>query len=160
MSPFIELCAELNAVLTPALVSAGYTPPAAPFGRQESRYEFKRPGIAGTHTIAVLFRRDRPPEFSVQLWVEPVSGLQELQAKGGRLIVGTLSRTRPIWPIGVQAFGSGPSRLTALFGRTAPSAQRAVGLAIALLPEVEAWWPSQRTSGHIIAGTVQYVSGG
>lgn len=156
-NPFNELCAELNTTFTPALVSAGYTAPAVPFNRHEVRYEFKRRSAAGTHTVAVLFRRDRQAEFSVQLYVEPVGGLEALQSRGGQLIVGTLTRRRPIWPFGVQPFGTRRSRVAALMGRTGPTAQQAVGIAIALLPEAEAWWRTQRSGGHIVAGVVRYV---
>lgn len=156
-SPLAELCAELNASLTPALLGAGYTAPPFPFCRQEIRYEFKRPSEAGTQVVAVLFRRDRQPEFSIQLYVEPPEGMQELQSKGGQLVVGSLSRRRPFWPFGVQTFSVGSSRLAGLLRLNALSASQAVSLAIRLLPEVEAWWSSQRSSGHILAGTVRYA---
>lgn len=40
-SPFQQLCTELNAVLIPALVAAGYRAPGMPFDRHTVRYELK-----------------------------------------------------------------------------------------------------------------------
>lgn len=156
-SPFDELCTELNAALTPALRDAGYTAPPIVFCRQKVRYEFKRPGQAGAQVLAVLFRRDKQAQFSIQLYVKPLEGLEQLQSKGGQLAVGALSRTRPLWPFGVQTFRVGRSNWAALLGRKPVSASQAVNLAISLLPEVEAWWSDQRSSSHIIVGTVRYA---
>ena len=91
VSRFSQLCDELNSTLTPALRSAGYRGPNEEFSRHAVRYEFKRAGASGQETIAVLFNRDRTPQFAVQLYVEPPAGLHKLEARGGELIVGALS---------------------------------------------------------------------
>src|SRR5262245_38078478 len=95
---FRELCDELNGVLTPALVAAGFAAPAERFDRQPARYEFTRATPDGWQTIAVLFTRDRTPEFSLQVFVEPPRGLRKLAAAGGTLTVGTVVPTRTPWP--------------------------------------------------------------
>lgn len=155
-SPFRELCDELNNTLTPALRSAGYAGPDEEFSRQAARYEFKRAGPSGNETIAVLFNRDRTPQFSVQLYVEPLAALDKLQASGGDLIVGALSPARSTWPFAVRAFGQQPSLLSRLLGRSSRSASQAVRSALVLLPEIERWWREQRSTRHIISSRVSY----
>ena len=156
VSHFRELCDELNHTLTPALRSAGYTGPNEGFSRQTLRYEFKRAGPSGKETIAVLFNRDRTPEFSVQLYIEPQAGPDKLEARGGDLIVGTLCPSRSIWPFGVRTFGQQPSLVSRLRGQSPPSAWQAVQSALTLLPEVEAWWREQRSTKYIILGRIRY----
>ncbi|MOA07106.1 hypothetical protein D3C78_1267850 [compost metagenome] len=155
-SPFQQLCTELNAVLIPALVAAGYRAPGIPFDRHTVRYEFKREGLAGRETIAILFNRRRSAQFSVQLFIEPPQGLAELEARGGTLIVGTLSPGRTLWPFPVKAFGQNRSLLSRLWGRAAMTPAEAVRTFLALLPEVEAWWRQPRSSKHIVTATLRY----
>jgi hypothetical protein len=157
---FRELCEELNRTLTPALVEAGYTAPPELFHRRQARYEFTRATPEGRRTIAILFRRDRTPEFSLQVFVEPVCGLEELQARGGRLTVGTLSSTRARWPLGVRTFSVRQPFLPRVLRRPAPTVAATVQRALALLPEIEAWWHDQRDTRHILCGTVVYRPGG
>jgi len=156
VSRFRQLCDELNNTLTPALRSAGYTGPHEEFSRHVVRYEFKRAGPSGQETIAILFNRDRTPQFSVQLYIEPPSGLDKLEAGGGELIVGALSPPRSTWPFAVRAFGGQPALVSRLLGRSRPSASQAVRLALALIPEIEAWWREQRSTKYIVSGKVRY----
>ena len=156
VSQFRELCDELNNTLAPALRSAGYTGPNADFSRHAVRYEFKRTGASGTETIAVLFNRDRTPQFAVQLYVEPLTGLDRLVASGGDLVVGTLSPQRSRWPSAPRAFGQQPSLFSRLLGQPRPSAAEAVQSALALLPEIESWWRVRRTTKYITSTTVRY----
>jgi len=156
VSPFRKLCDELTNTLTPALRSAGYTGPSEEFSRHAVRYEFKRAGPSGNETIAVLFNRDRTPQFAVQLYVEPLAGLEKLEASGGDLIVGALSPCRSTWPFDVRAFGQQPSLLSRLLGQSPPSASQAVQSALALLPDIEAWWREQRSTKYIVSSTVRY----
>jgi hypothetical protein len=153
---FRSLCDAMNAMLTPALVAAGYAAPDEPFNRHRVRYEFKRAVPAGHETLAVLFRRDRQPEFSVQVFVEPREGLRELEARGGQLVVGTLAPARPRWPFAVRTFGLRRSVLARMQGLPEPSPSDAVQCAIDLLPEVEAWWGDQRSTAHILSVTARY----
>ncbi len=155
-SPFHELCAELNASLTPALAAAGYRAPETPFDRHNVRYEFKRESVAGQATIAILFNRKRSPEFSVQLFVEPPQGLAELETRGGMLIIGTLSPSHARWPFPVRTFGKGGSLLSRLRGKAATTPREAVRACLALLPEVEAWWQDPRSSKYILASVLRY----
>ena len=155
-SRFHELCDALNKRLAPGLRSAGYTGPNEEFSRKTVRYEFKRGGPSGTETIAVLFNRNRTPEFAVQLYVEPPSGLDRLEAAGGDLIVGALSPRRSHWPFGICAFGQPPSLLAGLLGQSTPSASQAVQSALVLLPEIEAWWREPRATRHIVTSTVRF----
>lgn len=155
-STFRELCAELNASLPTALAAAGYQAPGIPFDRHNVRYEFKREGVAGRETIAILFNRRRSPEFSVQLFIEPPQGLAELEVQGGTLVLGTLSPSRSLWPLPVRTFGQGGSALSRLWGRTEMTPREAVRTFLALLPEVEAWWQAPHSSKHILAGTLRY----
>jgi hypothetical protein len=155
-SRFRELCDELNNTLTPALRSAGYTGPNEEFSRQAVRYEFKRAGPSGKETIAVLFNRDRTPQFAVQLYVEPLAGLDKLEASGGDLIVGALSPCHSTWPFAVHAFGQQPSLLSRLLRQSPRSASQVVQSALALLPEIEAWWREQRSTKHIVSSKVRY----
>lgn len=153
---FAELCAELKASLSPALVAAGYRAPGAPFDRHTIRYEFQREGLAGRETIAILFNRRRSAAFGVQLFIEPPQGLAELEALGGTLVIGTLSPGRTLWPFPVRAFGEHRWRLSRLWGRAAVTPAEAVRAFLALLPEVEAWWRQPGSSPHIVAGTLRY----
>lgn len=149
-SVFRELCVELNRSLTPALSSAGFAPPSEPFSRKSVRYDFRRPSPVGTHTFSVLFNKYRGPQFGVQLFIEPPEGLTRLQSRGGALLIGGLSATTVHWPFGVRPFVAAPSRIR-LFGlRREASPLAAVQSALALLPEVEQWWNSQRSSKHIL----------
>lgn len=156
VSRFRELCDELNNTLTPALRSAGYSGPSEEFSRHAVRYEFKRAGPSGQETIAVLFNRDRTPQFSVQLYVEPPAGLDKLKAAGGELVVGALCPSHSTWPFSVRAFGQQPALLSRLLGRSAPSASQAVQSALALIPEIEAWWRQQRSTKYIVSSKVRY----
>lgn len=156
VSRFRQLCDELNSTLTPALRSAGYSGPTEEFSRQTVRYEFKRAGPSGTETIAVLFDRDRAPQFAVQLYVEPLAGLDKLEATGGELIVGALCPSHSTWPFAVRAFGQQPALLSRLLGRSAPSASHAVQSALALIPEIEAWWHEQRSTKYIVSSKIRY----
>ena len=153
---FAELCAELNASLSPALVAAGYRAPGVPFDRHTIRYEFKREGLAGRETIAILFNRKRSAAFAVQLFIEPPQGLAELEERGGTLLLGTLSPSRTLWPFPVRAFGQHRSLLSRLWGRAAMTPAAAVRAFLALLPEVEAWWRQPGSSPHIVVGTLRY----
>ncbi len=153
---FAELCAELNASLSPALVAAGYRAPGVPFDRHTIRYEFQREGLAGRQTIAILFNRKRSPEFGVQLFVEPPQGLAELEERGGTLLLGTLSTGRTLWPFPVRAFGQHRSLLSRLWGSAAVTPGEAVRAFLALLPEVEGWWRQPGGSPHIVVGTLRY----
>ena len=155
-SAFRELCAELNASLPPALSASGYRAPGIPFDRHNVRYEFKREGVAGRETIAILFNRRRSPDFGVQLFIEPPQGLAELEAQGGTLVLGTLSPSRYTWPFPVRAFGQGRSALARLWGRAEMTPREAVRTFLALLPEVEAWWQAPHSTKHILAGTLRY----
>ena len=155
-SPFHELCAELNSSLIPALVAAGYRAPGIPFDRHNVRYEFKREGLAGRETIAILFNRKRSPAFGVQLFIEPPQGLTGLEARGGTLIVGTLSPDRTLWPFPVRAFGQNRSLLSRLWGRAETTPNAAVRAFLALFPEIDAWWRQPRSSKHIVTGTLRY----
>lgn len=155
-SPFHELCAELSASLTPALVAAGYSSPGIPFDRHNLRYEFKREGREGWETIAILFNRKRSPEFGVQLFIEPPQGLASLEVEGGTLVVGTLSPNRATWPFPVRAFGQRNSLLSRWCGNAAPTPREAVQAALALLAEVEAWWQKPRSTRHILASSLRY----
>ena len=76
-SPFQQLCTELNSSLIPALVAAGYSAPGIPFDRHNVRYEFKREGLAGRETIAIIFNRKRSLAFGVQMFIEPPQGLKD-----------------------------------------------------------------------------------
>ena len=156
VSSFRELCDELNNTLTPAFRSAGYTGPNDAFSRHVVRYEFKRASPSGKETIAVLFNRARTSQFAVQLYVEPLAGLDKLEADGGELIVGTLSPGRSTWPFAVRAFGQQPSLLSRLQGQSPRSASQAVQSALDLLPEIEAWWRDQRSTKYIISSNVRY----
>lgn len=155
-SPFRALCAELNAVLPCALTAAGYRAPGIPFDRHNLRYEFTRPGAAGRETIAILFNRRRSPHFGVQLFIEPPEGLAELEARGGELILGTLSPIRPMWPFPVRAFGQRRPLLSRWWAKAETTPADAVRAFLALLPEVEGWWQDPRSHKHIIAGTLHY----
>ncbi|MCC6075227.1 hypothetical protein ACFPTX_01240 [Pseudomonas sp. GCM10022188] len=155
-SPFRALCAELNASLPSALAAAGYRPPGIPFDRHNLRYEFTREGAAGRETIAILFNRRRSPQFGVQLFIEPPEGLAELEARGGALILGTLSPSRIMWPFPVRAFGQGRSLLSRWWARAETTPVEAVRAFLALLPEVEAWWRQPRSRPHIVTGTLRY----
>jgi hypothetical protein len=156
VSRFRELCDELNKALTPALRSAGYTGPHDAFSHQAVRYEFKRAGPSGKETIAVLFNRDRTPQFSIQLYVEPPAGLDKLEASGGDLIVGALSPCQSSWPFAIRAFGQQPSLLSRLLGQSSRSASQAVQSALVLLPEIERWWREQRSTKYVISSKVRY----
>ena len=155
-SPFRQLCDALNSTLTPALRSAGYSGPNEEFSRQAVRYEFKRAGPSGKETIAVLFNRDRTPQFAVQLYVEPLTGFDKLEASGGDLIVGALSPYQSTWPFAVRAFGQQPSWLSRLRGRSSRSPAQAVQSALALLPEIERWWGRQRSTRYITVSRLTY----
>ena len=155
-SRFRELCDALNNTLTPALRSVGYAGPREEFSRHTVRYEFTRPGRSGTETIAILFNRHRSPQFTVQLYVEPPTGLEKLEASGGELIVGALSPCQSTWPFAVRAFGQQPSLFWRLLGRPSRSASQAVQSALDLLPEIDRWWREQRTTKFIISGKVRY----
>ena len=155
-SRFHELCDALNKRLTPALRSAGYTGPNEEFSRHTVKYEFTRTGPSGTETIAILFNRNRTPQFAVQLYVAPLSGLDGLEAAGGDLIVGALCPRRARWPFGMRAFGQPPTFLARLLGQSPPSASQVVQSALVLLPEVEAWWREPRATRHIVTSTVRF----
>ncbi len=152
-TPFNQLCEELNVSLTPALVARGYVAPGVPFNRKESKYEFKRSSPSGTQTLAVLFNRNRRPNFSIQLYVEPTDGWASARARGEEFIVGFLVRRRRIWPFAVEHFGLHQSKIAAFLGRPPKSAAQAIQEAIALVPEVEGWWLHQANHGHIITAT-------
>lgn len=155
-SPFRALCTELNASLPSALAAAGYRPPGIPFDRHNLRYEFTRPGATGRETIAILFNRRRSPQFGVQLFIEPPEGLAELEARGGALILGTLSPSRALWPFPVRAFGQRRSLLSRWWARAEATPADAVRAFLALLPEVESWWRQPRSRPHIVTGTLHY----
>jgi hypothetical protein len=156
-SRFRELCNELNDTLPPALRAAGYAGPNEEFSRHSVRYEFTRVGPSGIETIAVLFNRNRTPQFGVQLYVAPPGGLDTLAASGGDLMTGALSPCRTVWPFGVRAFGQ-PSLLSRLLGQSPPSAAQAVQSMLALLPEIDAWWHDQRSTKYIVSSTLTYPS--
>lgn len=155
-SPFRVLCAELNATLPSALAAAGYRAPGIAFDRHNLHYEFTREGPSGRETIAILFNRRRSPQFGVQLFIEPPEGLAELEARGGDLILGTLTPSRSLWPFPVRAFGQGRSLLSRLLTKDETTPTEAVRAFLALLPEVEAWWHKPQGSKHIVVGTLHY----
>ena len=158
-SVFRELCVELARSLTPALVSAGFAPPADPFSPEHVRYDFRRPSSSGTHTFSVLFNKYRHPQFGVQLFIEPAAGLTALQTRGGTLLLGGLSATPVHWPLGVRPFVAAPSSLQVLAFRRKASPAVAVQSLLALLPEVEQWWLSQRSSKHILTSRAEFKGG-
>lgn len=154
-SPFRELCADLNATLTPALEAAGYAAPGVPFDRHSVRYEFRREVAAGWQTIAILFDRRRSASFGVQLYLEPPEGMAALVARGGELVLGTLSPGRILWPFPVRTFGQ-QSLLSRLRGKATMPPGAAVAVFLALLPEVEVWWGRPAGSRHIVVGMLRY----
>lgn len=155
-SHFHALCVELNATLPAALAAAGYRAPGIPFDCHNLRYEFTREGAAGRETIAILFNRRRGAHFGVQLFIEPPEGMAELEARGGELILGTLSPSWIMWPFPVRAFGQRRALLSRWRAGTETTPVEAVRAFLALLPEVEAWWRQPRSRRHIITGTLRY----
>lgn len=119
------------------------------------RYEFRREVAAGWQTIAILFDRRRSASFGVQLYLEPPEGLTTLVARGGALVLGTLSPSRILWPFPLRTFGQ-RSLLSRLRGMAATQPGEAVRAFLELLPEVEAWWSRPAGSRHIVVGTLRY----
>ena len=153
---FRELCVELARSLTPALVSAGFAPPADSFSREHLRYDFRRPSPSGTHIFSILFNKYRRPQFGVQLFIEPAAGLAALQSHGGTLLLGALSATSVHRPFGVRSFAAAPSSLLVFTFRRKASPAVAVQSLLALLPEVGQWWLSQRSSKHILTSRAEF----
>jgi len=151
---FKQLCDQLSQKLVPVLASAGYSGPAQ-FHRRETRYDFKRQSNNGTHVFSVLFDKYRTPAFSVQLYLEPLEGIDALVKNGGQLAVGSVTASNRIWPFSLSIFRAERPKWHRLFGKTA-SAEEAVGRCIALVPEIESWWSNQRSSTHVLTGCVVY----
>jgi len=154
-STFSKLCAQLSQHLVPALLSAGFTGPSR-FHRGEIRYEFRRKVTDGTHVFSVLFDKYRRPVFSVQLFVEPLAGIDGLVSRGGTLIVGNLAPFYRSWPFRWPVFRAERPKWQRLFLGRESTESRAVQRCIDFLPEVETWWGKQVSSRHIIAGRVVY----
>ena len=151
---FKKLSDQLSQKLVPALASAGYSGPVQ-FYRRETRYDFKRQSNNGRQVFSVLFDKYRNPDFSVQLYLEPPEGIDFLATRGGQLIVGNVAPSYRMWPLSYSTFRAERPKWQRLFGKTA-SAEEAVERCIELMPEIEDWWRSQRSSRHILTGRIVY----
>jgi len=93
----------------------------------------------------------------INLYVEPLGGVKALMRKGGIIMSGRLKArmgvTTRSW------FRADRSWWEAMiFGRRGTLENEAVDLSLSLLPEVEGWWATQRSSSHISSSPVNYVA--
>ena len=153
---FSGLCRELSRQATPALLAAGFSAPPHEFGRDETNYDFKRDAPDGRHVLSIMFDKYRNPHFSVQLHVEPKLGIKHMIESGGVLLVGYLSASYRPWPLDLALFSAEPSLWQRIIGRNTAQGASAVGAFLRLMPEVEAWWKTQRSSRHILTGRTVY----
>ena len=153
---FSRMCAELSCSLTPALQAAGFTAPGDKFERSTVKYEFRRHSSSGTQVLSILFNKYRSPEFSAQLYAEPESGLESLEARGGTLIIGSVSSSRVGWPFSVKPFRAECNGFLRLFGLPRDRVKESVQAFLLLLPEIEEWWEGQQSTKHIVTSRLTY----
>ena len=155
-SVFTMLCRELSRRAIPALRGAGFQLPPQDFGRKEMRYDFKRQAPDGWHVLSILFDRYRHPHFSVQIYIEPKSGMEHLIATGGTLLVGYVrARYRP-WPLNLATFRADRPYWQRALGLKGSREAEAVTAFLELMPEIETWWKSQVSSKHVLTEDVAY----
>jgi hypothetical protein len=143
------MCDELSHSLIPRLQAAGFTPPQEPFSRHTLKYQFTRPVPTGVQVLEILFNKYRKPQFSVQIYIAPLSGLSMLVERGGTLVIGNLSSSPRKWPFSVRPFRAETTRVQRLLGQRGDCIERAVESFLSLVPEVEDWWTHQRSTRHI-----------
>ena len=153
---FTRLCRELTARVKPALTAVGFRPPSPDFGRNEVRYDFKREANGEWQVLSVLFDKYRRPAFSVQIFVEPGSGLDSLVATGGVLTIGYVRSAYRPWPLAPASFRADRPSWQRLLGIRGSRETEAVDRFLALLPEIDRWWAAKASSRHILSSTLVY----
>src|SRR5574338_575820 len=150
------MCDELSRRAAPRLRDAGFAPPQEPFSRDTLKYAFTRGCPDGVQVLEILFNKYRTPEFSVQIYLAPASGVTALAERGGALRVGCVSSAFRRWPLPVRSFRAEPTRLQRMLGHREDGVTQAVQRFLSLLPEIEEWWTHQQPTRHIVVGPLSY----
>jgi hypothetical protein len=151
-----RLRAAISEKVVPVLLSKGYQGPSELKGNALV-HEYRRSTPQGTHVLEIQFEKYQRPRFAINLYVEPPGGMESLTRNGGTITTGRL-KARPgattrSW------FRADRSWWEQMILRHSDTVENeAVELCLSLLPEVEAWWSSQRASPHITSWPVKYVA--
>jgi hypothetical protein len=130
------MCDELSRQVVLRLKADGFAPPHEPFSRDTLKYAFTRRCPDGLQVLEILFNKYRKPEFSVQIYVAPASGVSALMERGGALRVGNVTSAPVRWPLGVRPFRAEPTRLQRMFGQSDDGVIQAVQQFLSVLPEI------------------------
>lgn len=137
---------EITSRLLPLLRERGFEGPDRIAGNATD-HEFRRSAAAGTEVLTIQFEKYQRPRFIVNLWVEPPEGFEEVIRQGGTVVQ---ARVTPR-PGGSTAdwFRADLPWWRRLFRDPATREREAVSQAIAVLPEMDAWWRDHQDSPHI-----------
>jgi hypothetical protein len=151
-----RLRAVVSEKLVPVLLARGYQGPSELRGNVLV-HEYRQATTQGTHVLEIQFEKYQRPRFAINLFVEPPGGMESLTRNGGTIISGRLKArpgaTTASW---FRADRSWWERV--ILRRSGTLENEAVELCLSLLPEVEAWWGTQRASPHILSWPVNYVA--
>jgi hypothetical protein len=139
--------------LVPLLLAAGFEGPRKITGNS-LLHEYRRRIPGAVQVLSIQLERNQLPRFLLVFHIEPPEGLARVIADGGTVLTGCL---KPKTGAGLKNWfrADRPWWQTAL-GRTDTLEREAVRLCVALLPEIEAWWSSQKPSPHIDCWPVEY----
>jgi len=151
-----KLRASLSKKLVPVLIAKGFRGPSDLEGNSLF-HEYRRSTDQGTQVLEIQFEKRQLPRFVINLYVEPLGGVKALMRKGGTIMSGRLKArmgaTTRSW------FRADRSWWKAMIlGRRGTLENEAVDLCLSLLPEVEGWWATRRSSLHISSSPVNYVA--
>jgi len=144
---------EINDRLLPALRALAFEGPPKISGNALI-HEFTRKSQRGRDVLTIQFEKYGLPRFLIDLHVAPSDGLDKLIASGGSVIAASLKPRK-----GASSrhwFRADPTFWRRLRSPGRTFEKDAVELCIRLLPEVEAWWLSQKPSQHITTWRVDY----
>jgi hypothetical protein len=150
-----KLRQALSDKLVPAILAAGFKGPLAIRGNA-LRHDYRRTIPSGeTHVLTIQLEKRQRPRFLLTLYVEPAEGINQVIARGGRIVSGSLT-ARP-GPFSRSWFRADRSWWHRVVLRQTDTLEReAVTLCLSYLPEVERWWSNQQPSEHINSFPVTY----
>jgi hypothetical protein len=148
-----KLREELTARFVPLLRQRGFAGPDRIAGNALF-HDFRRTTAAGTQVLSIQFEKYQRPRCILNLWVEPLEGVDAVISRGGTVIQG---RVQPRWGASTRKwFRADHPWWQRMLGRKSTREREAVSEAIALLDEIDRWWQAKQPSPHISTIELRY----
>jgi len=141
-----DLRRELSKQLLPQLKRRGFDGPER-IGGNALCHEFERVREGAKDQLTIQLEKHGRPRFIVILTIEPPGGFDRMIQLGGVAVVGTVrprpGRTTRTW------FRADPSIWARIVRGAKPAPEQAVAECVGLLPQIDEWWLSGKSSPHI-----------